>query len=454
MHRAIGKPGWRTIGQLVGMCLLLLWSAAAVAAGLGDIKVESGLNQPLFARIEVLMAAGEAPGNWVVALGGVDRYDRMGLRYPPDADQLRVTLLQLANGKAQILVEGRQPLKELIFDIVLTLDDGRSVQVRHYPVLVDFPRLEEPVQAAVERPGLARPRPVEPRSELEQPQYTRGEAIYGPVRPGDNLWLIASNVRGDSSLDLSELMEAIFQLNPDAFMGNDMDRLKIGIPLVLPDLGADYQSRSTPNLPSSRSPEQLVRPGLQRAEEDLAIEVAPETDSLSKPEARLELQGRPDAATVADSLDRWLETDNAATAANISEIRRDLSFAAAEIETYRNENDILKTRIEDLELRASNLQTLLSLQTESIATGREIGEPEPEEVLIDAPEEVRPEELSTDPAGPGWTRYAFYALVLLVIFVLYVVVRNVREDRARREKTADLVNRLKSARSSNLFSDD
>ena len=98
MHRAIGKPSWRRCRRFFGIVPLLVWNATALAVGLGDIKVESGLNQAFFARIEVLLSATEAPGDWTFELGDEKRYDLMGLRYPRDASRMCVTLLQLASG--------------------------------------------------------------------------------------------------------------------------------------------------------------------------------------------------------------------------------------------------------------------------------------------------------------------------------------------------------------------
>jgi pilus assembly protein FimV len=454
MHRAIGKPSWRSCRRFLGIVLMLVWNATGLAVGLGDIKVESGLNQAFLARVEVLLSAGEAPGDWTFELGDEKRYDLMGLRYPRDANRMGVTLLQLANGKTEILLEGQRPVTELFLDIVLTLNDGRSVQVRHYPVLIDFLRLAEPTQAVVGRPVVVRPGPVRPQAKPQQVQFRAGKGIYGPVQPGENLWRIAKKVRGDSGMNLNDLMAAIFQLNPDAFMGNDMGRLKVGMPLILPELGVAYLPTSTPGVRSPAPNDQINRPGLKQSGEDRSIDPMPESRSFPEPAARLELQGRPEAANLADSLDRWLESDNASIAANISEIRRDLSFAAAEIETYRNENGVLRTRIDDLELRASKLKTLLSLQTDTIATGTEASEFLLEEAAIDESEDPTAEETLADTPDPGWSRYALFALVLLVIFVLYAVVRNNRQERLRKEKTADLVNRLWAAGQSEPSTDD
>ena len=139
MHHAKGNSGGRLFRQVIGLFLLLAWNASLSAAGLGQIKVESGLNQVFLARIEVLLSASELVTGWTVKLGDLERYRSMGLKYPRNANKIRVSLSQLTDGKAEILLEGQRPVTEMVLDIVVTLDDGRSTQVRHYPVLIDFP---------------------------------------------------------------------------------------------------------------------------------------------------------------------------------------------------------------------------------------------------------------------------------------------------------------------------
>ena len=440
MYRAVNGSG-RRFGQFFALGLLWVWSAAAVAAGLGDIQVESGLNQPFLARIEVLASSQETPSDWTVELVDADRYASLGLRFPGAAKQMRVGLSQLANGKTEIVLEGQLPVTELIFDIVVSLNDGHAWQLRHYPVLVSFPQISEPIATIADPPVVPRPHVVIPRTEPQQVQYQAGEGIYGPVRPGESLWLIANNARDDYGLSLQDLMAAIFQLNPDAFIGGDIDRLKVGVPLVLPDRSADdlpaAPSASTIP-PESRSPDQSdqsVSPDLQRSDNDRSIDAGPEIQSGTEPVARLELQGAPEIANVVESLYDWLSSDRVQDPDNLFGIRRDLSFAAAEIETYRNQNSILRTRVDDLELQAARLQNLLNLQTESLATARAARAPLPSE---DASKGDSP----TDPIDPGWAPYALSALMLLVLFVWYMVVRNIREEQLRKEKTADLVNRI------------
>jgi pilus assembly protein FimV len=454
MHRSTNRRNGKRLGIILIGFLLLGNISSVIATGLGELKVESGLNQPFFARVEVIKSPDEVLGNWSVQLLDQDRYEAMGLRYPRDADHMRVTVLQLANGKAEILIEGRNAVTELFVDIVLEMSDGDSSQLRHYPVLIDFPVLETPTQAVTRRPAAApapaRTTPAAPVRQRSVTNYQAGDQSYGPVQAGDNLWQIANRVRGSSGMSIDELMDAIFELNPDAFMGNDMSRLKVGMPLILPDLGSDHVSSFTPQAARPEPVERIATPGLTRPDADSAQEAQAPAVASEQERARLELQGRTDAASVADSLDKWLESDDAGTMENLSEIRRDLSYAAAEIETYRNENEILKSRIEGLESRVEDMQALLTLQADTIAKAIDPGElavraEDLEDDMVDESQDpIADEPISASGPGSNLMLYGGFAFALFLVFGLYVVFRNIREDRMRKEKTLELVNRLQN----------
>ena len=53
------------------------------------------------------------------------------------------------------------------------------------------------------------------------------------ARNGDTLWRIAQRVRGDTELDINQMMLALYRANPEAFMGN-INALKAGAILRIP----------------------------------------------------------------------------------------------------------------------------------------------------------------------------------------------------------------------------
>ena len=66
---------------------------------------------------------------------------------------------------------------------------------------------------------------------------------FGPTGPSDTLWTIAQQVRPDGSVSMQQVMLAIQDQNPNAFIGGNINRLKRGEVLRIPSLD-QIRSRS------------------------------------------------------------------------------------------------------------------------------------------------------------------------------------------------------------------
>ena len=60
--------------------------------------------------------------------------------------------------------------------------------------------------------------------------------VYGPVKTGETLYRIALKHQ-QQGVTVSQMMTSIFEANPDAFEQGDINRLKVGSTLSIPDLG-------------------------------------------------------------------------------------------------------------------------------------------------------------------------------------------------------------------------
>ena len=65
------------------------------------------------------------------------------------------------------------------------------------------------------------------------PPKVAGE-YYGPVRRNDTLWSLASYLRTDSSVSVHQMMLAILNANPSAFIDNNVNGLRVGSVLRVP----------------------------------------------------------------------------------------------------------------------------------------------------------------------------------------------------------------------------
>jgi len=90
----------------------------------------------------------------------------------------------------------------------------------------------------VQRP-VRQSRPVQPRPATAPVQTTAAPApsadSYGPVRRNETLWTIANRVRPGSDISVDQMMHALLRENPRAFMNNNINQLKAGATLRIPD---------------------------------------------------------------------------------------------------------------------------------------------------------------------------------------------------------------------------
>ena len=271
----------------VSLALVLLLSSEVWAIGLGDINLDSALNEPLRAEIELLSATPEELSNLVVSLASADTFDRYGIDRPFYLQEIEFNVLSNGPNGPVVQVRSRSPITEpfLTFLVEATWSSGRLL--REYTVLLDPPTYAPPVvqQApAVEAPRRATPtdsarierqRPApqpeptpqpqpepepQPQPEPVQPAYTAPPSQPAPepapvadepsfsgtsggdvyVERGNTLWGIASRMRPDSRLTMNQTMLAIFEANPHAFSGN-INQLKAGVSLRVPSADEVFQ---------------------------------------------------------------------------------------------------------------------------------------------------------------------------------------------------------------------
>ena len=249
----------KTLTAAVASAVLL--SSAASAAGLGKLTVLSALGQPLRAEIELTAVSNEEATGLVAKLASPDAYRAANIEFNPALLSLRFNVEQ-RGGRQFVRISSTQPLNEPFVDLLLELawDNGRLV--REYTFLLDPAELRAPQPAQVAAaPAAQRPRAAAPATATAadpsaapapatRPQRSTRAAERaaaaeeaGPrspnaasryrVRRGDTLSDIAVRLKPtDVSLDM--MLVALYRANPDAFIGNNMNRLKSGQILTVP----------------------------------------------------------------------------------------------------------------------------------------------------------------------------------------------------------------------------
>ena len=118
-----------------------LTTEVAHALGLGEVRLQSSLNQPLVAEIELLDAKMLAPGEVVPSLASVEEFNRAGIDRQYFLTDLKFTPVLRPDGKSVIRVSSTKPVREpyLNFLVEVLWPSGRLL--REYTLLLDPPAL-------------------------------------------------------------------------------------------------------------------------------------------------------------------------------------------------------------------------------------------------------------------------------------------------------------------------
>ncbi|HBS78683.1 MAG TPA: hypothetical protein DD989_08630, partial [Pseudomonas sp.] len=216
----------------------LIYSGMVSALGMGDITLNSALNQPLSAEIDLLDVGDLGADDIRVVLASSADFARVGVERPAFLQDLRFTPV-IDGNRSRIRVASNKPVREPYLNFLVEITRAKSRMLREYTVLLD-PMPSSPETSTsfvVNNPqAVASPAPVEPSRfvpSAELPQASQGQRHR--VASGESLWTIAGAYTDGSQTSQAQLMRDILALNPDAFAGGDAARLKAGADLLLPD---------------------------------------------------------------------------------------------------------------------------------------------------------------------------------------------------------------------------
>lgn len=246
--------------RAVAFLLCSLASRVAFALGLGPLEATSALNEPFKGRIEVLGAKATDFDALTVGLAGEEQFQRAGIERAAALFQLRFSVADTPDGKDYIAVTSKDPIREPFLNFLLEMNWGNGRLLREYTVLLD-PPLYDPnrrmAAAPAAAPSAARtvtpiPRAAAPAARAASPAVSPARSTSSPsaaapaprnaaasgeiaVGAGDTLWSLARSVRPDDSISIQQMMLAILRQNPEAFINGNVNMLRRGAVLHMPD---------------------------------------------------------------------------------------------------------------------------------------------------------------------------------------------------------------------------
>ncbi|MCG8052218.1 MAG: hypothetical protein JAZ15_13495 [Candidatus Thiodiazotropha endolucinida] len=345
----------------------------ALALGLGEIHPQSALNQTFKADIDLLSVTQEELQDVRVSLASHEAFKKAGMDRPFHLTGLKFTPQLTASGKPVITITSRDAIREPFLNFLVEVNWPKGRLVREFTVLLDPPvtlsRKPAPVAAPVAKsqpvvskvmPSRRAPAASAPMS--ESAMSSAGGREYGPVQPNDNLWNIAKQMQeGDESIE--QVMMSLLDHNPSAFINNNVNNLKVGKILRLPEdaevTGLSKRAAREEFLAQTREWKSGTRAAAPSRQQKAAE--APAPAAAPTPEDRLKLVSpKPGAGESA-------EREGQAESAEIEQLQQEIMLVRESNEGALQENSALKSRVQELEKQIQDIQRLLTLKSDQLA---------------------------------------------------------------------------------------
>ena len=378
----------------------MMSASSTYALGMGDIELDSALNQPLNARIKLLKASELEDWEIKPNLASPDEFQKSGVEHVFFLNSLKF-VVERVDGDTFVQVVSDQPVVEPFLNFLVQVDWPSGRLLREYTLLLDPPVFARDEQEMDLEPAESdgfdldsdQDMPAAPamqssdisdipdfeessssemmadESDLSEPQTPVVAAKkQAPiqrtyqVKPNDTLWEVAVRTRGNRNISPQQAMLAIQDLNPDAFINGNINRLKKNQTLDVPTEAQMFSrtfKESVAEVAQQNSAFATRKAQLDATRKNSVIE---RDSAVSGAELKLLAGG---SATA--NGDRGATGEVSATAVgDQSSLAQDLSLALENLDKSSRENTELRSRLDSLEDQISTLQRLINLKDEQM----------------------------------------------------------------------------------------
>lgn len=330
-----------------------LSSGMAHALGLGELTLKSTLNQPLVAEIELLDVKDLTAAEVVPSLASPEDFAKAGVDRQAFLNDLTFTPVLNASGKSILRVTSNKPLSEPMVKFLVQVMWPNGRLLRDYSVLLDPSKFSPQTADAAAQPAPAQAVTAPVTGATKSSQYT--------TTPRDTLWEIAAKARNGGSIQ--QTMLAIQALNPDAFIDGNINRLKTGQVLRLPD-----QVQST-NLPQPKAIAEVAAQNTawRQGRRYVAKPGTGQQQLDATKRARGEGASSQPAADKLSLVSADAGKGGKGAAGDAKALSDKLAVTQESLDTTRRDNAELKSRMSDLQSQLDKLQRLIELKNNQLA---------------------------------------------------------------------------------------
>ncbi|MEH6823138.1 MAG: FimV/HubP family polar landmark protein [Motiliproteus sp.] len=422
-----------------------LGAMQAHALGLGEVTVTSALNEPLEAEIDLLQLRDLNASQVITSLANTDDFYLAGVRPSPILSDIRFKL-DIKGGRGKVILTTRSPIREPFLNFLIEVNWPSGRLVREYTVLLDPPVFttrdltpqRQPVAPVAQlAASVPSKRPGKTASRSKSSAAVLGVAAGSSqhsVTKEDTLWGIALKTRPDKSVSPQQMMLAILRANPDAFIKNNINRLKSGVVLEIPskeqiqDFNTQEslqevrrQNSSWKDMPDAGASTKAAKLDATKTEIEAGSAAAVEDDQLrivSKVAEETAVSPIKDGtvSTEISAVDAQASPRAAEIAAQNEELEEQLVVTLEGLNKVERDNVEMSGQLEQLTEQMGSMQQLIELKDQQLAGLQQ--------QLAKQQEEAAAEQGS----GIAWIAGAA-AGVLALLAGLFLFMRKRKEDR-------------------------
>ena len=363
---------------LLLVTLFALYCGSAFALGLGEIELKSALNQRFEAEIILSNVGDLDQGEIIPNLASQEDFDRVGVNRDYHLIDLRFKARVREDGAHVVHITSSKPIIEPFLNFIVEAVWPTGRILREYIVLLDPPVFSSEGIEKIE-PGISsgstsaeRPRSRSSnRREIPPAQSVsngRAEGVvtqdeeYGLTGPGDTLWTIASKVRPNDRISVQQTMLALQRANPEAFINNNINLLKAGHVLRIPDeseIDAETSAEAVAEVRFQNQEFEDYRSGdvTQLDARRAASRSSVDSDDSDNGELKLLAADQSGARSGGDD-------------ARAGELEESLAVAREDLDRSRRANSELNVRLTDIDDQVETLNELVKLKDDQLAALR------------------------------------------------------------------------------------
>ena len=347
------------------LLISLLAPLASLAVTLGEARVNSFLNQPLDAEIDLI---GLAPGQHEdlrLRVANQAHFERLGIIYDHFLADLQFDVVQSAD-RWLVRMRSDRPVAEPFIDFPVQMTWPGGQLIKQYTLLLDPPKRIQPARAASVRPATVAAAP-------QATPITSGADVYGPVRSGETLWPIAQKLK-PRGITTQQMAMALLRANPQAFIDNNVNNLRAGATLTIPPRGfveeldaatarAEFSAQSRRWQPPVATSPRTIETVAPVPAAPPAPEKPTPPPAQAAPERSAEVETKPADAQLR-ILNEKEKTD--AKPGSDQAIQEQLLVTMEEIESNRITTGAIESRLARLEEELNRMQRLVELKDAQI----------------------------------------------------------------------------------------